>query len=165
MMAFRIAWFKINQPLAFYASYFSVRGIDDFDISIIQQGEETVRKAILDLYELGNAASAKDKSKIAVLEVALELYVRGFKVMPVSLEESQATSFIIKENALLPPFISVDGLGESQAIDIVRGREEKPYRSLEDLKKRGKAGDTMIDKMKQLGIVDHLPDFDQFTLF
>lgn len=165
MMAFRIAWFKINQPLAFYASYFSVRGIDDFDIAIIQEGEEVIRKTILDLYDLGTAASAKDKSKIAVLEVALELYVRGFRVLPVSLEESSATSFIIKDDCLLPPFISVDGLGESQAIDIVKGREEREYRSLEDLKKRGKTGDTMIEKMKQLGIITFLPELDQITLF
>lgn len=165
MMAFRIAWFKINEPLAFYASYFSVRGIDDFDIAIIQNGEEAVRQAIMDLYEQGNAMSAKDKSKVSVLEVALELYTRGFRVLPVSIDESSATDFIIKEDCLLPPFISIDGLGTSQAEEIVKGREEKPYTSLEDLKKRGKCGDTMIEKFKQLGIVSHLPDLDQITLF
>ena len=165
MMAFRIAWFKINEPLAFYASYFSVRGIDDFDIAIIQNGEETVRQAIMNLYEQGNAMSAKDKSKVSVLEVALELYTRGFRVLPVSIDESSATDFIIKEDCLLPPFISIDGLGTSQAEEIVKGREEKLYTSLEDLKKRGKCGDTMIEKFKQLGIVSHLPDLDQITLF
>ena len=165
MMAFRIAWFKINQPLAFYASYFSVRGIDDFDISIIQEGEDAVRQAITHLYDMGNDLTAKEKSKITVLEVALELYVRGFKVLPVSLEESSATEFIIKENCLLPPFIAIDGLGAAQAEDIVKGREGRAYRSLEDLKKRGKTGDTMIEKFKSLGIVSHLPDIDQITLF
>lgn len=167
MMAFRIAWFKINQPLAFYASYFSVRGIDDFDISIIQEGEDRVRSAIMDLYAQGNALSAKDKSKITVLEVALELYTRGFKVLPVSLEESSATQFIIKddEKALLPPLIAIDGLGASQAEDIVKGREEKPYSSLEDMKKRGKVGDSMIEKFKCLRIVEQLPELDQIVLF
>lgn len=167
MMAFRIAWFKINQPLAFYASYFSVRGIEDFDISIIQQGEDTVRKAILDLYGQLGKMSAKDKSKISVLEVALELYVRGFKVLSVSMDESAATRFIIKEEekALLPPLIAIDGLGASQAEEIVRGREEKPYTSLEDIKKRGKIGDSMIEKLKELGIVNHLPELDQIVLF
>ncbi|MDO4280129.1 MAG: PolC-type DNA polymerase III [Peptococcaceae bacterium] len=165
MMAYRIAWFKINYPLAFYASYFSVRGIEDFDIGIIQQGEEGVRQAILDLYAQGNALTAKEKSKITVLEVALELYTRGFKVLPVSLEQSSATDFIISEDSLLPPFISIDGLGTSQAEDIVRGREQKAYTSLEDLKKRGKTGDTMIEKFKQLGIVEQLPERDQIAFF
>ena len=167
MMAFRIAWFKINQPLAFYASYFSVRGIDDFDIAIIQEGEEAVRKAILDLYAQQGGMSAKDKSKVSVLEVALELYCRGYKVLPVSLEESLATRFVIREeeNALLPPLIAIDGLGASQAEDIVKGREEKPYTSLEDMKKRGKVGDAMIEKFKCLGIVGQLPELDQIVLF
>ena len=167
MMAFRIAWFKINQPLAFYASYFSVRGIDDFDIAIIQEGEEAVRKAILDLYAQQGGMSAKDKSKVSVLEVALELYCRGYKVLPVSLEESLATRFVIREeeNALLPPLIAIDGLGASQAEDIVKGREEKPYSSLEDMKKRGRVGDAMIEKFKCLGIVGQLPELDQIVLF
>lgn len=167
MMAFRIAWFKINQPLAFYSSYFSVRGIDEFDIAIIQEGEDTVRRAIEELYAQGSGLSAKDKSKITVLEVALELYARGFKVLPVSLEESSATQFIIKdeEKALLPPLIAIDGLGASQAEDIVRGRQEKPYSSLEDMKKRGKVGDSMIEKFKSLGIVEQLPELDQIVLF
>lgn len=167
MMAFRIAWFKINQPLAFYASYFSVRGIDDFDIAIIQEGEEAVRKAILDLYAQQGGMSAKDKSKVSVLEVALELYCRGYKVLPVSLEESLATRFVIREeeNALLPPLIAIDGLGASQAEDIVKGREEKPYSSLEDMKKRGRVGDAMIEKFKCLRIVGQLPELDQIVLF
>lgn len=167
MMAFRIAWFKINQPLAFYSSYFSVRGIDEFDIAVIQEGEDTVRRAIEELYAQGSGLSAKDKSKITVLEVALELYARGFKVLPVSLEESSATQFIIKdeEKALLPPLIAIDGLGASQAEDIVRGRQEKPYSSLEDMKKRGKVGDSMIEKFKSLGIVEQLPELDQIVLF
>ena len=167
MMAFRIAWFKINQPLAFYSSYFSVRGIDEFDIAIIQEGEDTVRRAIEELYAQGSGLSAKDKSKVTVLEVALELYARGFKVLPVSLEESSATQFIIKdeEKALLPPLIAIDGLGASQAEDIVRGRQEKPYSSLEDMKKRGKVGDSMIEKFKSLGIVEQLPELDQIVLF
>ena len=121
----------------------------------------------MDLYAQGNALSAKDKSKITVLEVALELYTRGFKVLPVSLEESSATQFIIKddEKALLPPLIAIDGLGASQAEDIVKGREEKPYSSLEDMKKRGKVGDSMIEKFKCLRIVEQLPELDQIVLF
>ena len=167
MMAFRIAWFKINQPLAFYASYFSVRGIEDFDIAIIQQGEEVIRKTILELYDQPGKLSPKDKSKLSVLEVALELYARGFKVLGVNLETAQATRFLIKEEekALVPPLIAIDGLGASQARDIVRGRDEKPYTSLEDLKKRGHVGDSMIEKMRALGMVDHLPELDQIVLF
>ena len=125
-----------------------------------------MRRAILNLYGQGTL-SAKDKSKVSVLEVALELYCRGFKVLPVSIVESAATKFIIKqkEMALLPPLIAIEGLGASQAEDIVKGREEKAYSSLEDMKKRGKVGDSMIDKFRALKIVEQLPELDQIVLF
>ena len=130
-------------------------------------GKRRLIEAILGLYEQGNALSAKDKSKITVLKRPLRNRIpAGLEFCRVSsIDESSATEFIIKENCLLPPFISIDGLGTSQAEEIVKGREKKPYTSLEDLKKRGKCGDTMIEKFKQLGIVSHLPDLDQITLF
>ena len=164
-MAFRIAWFKINQPLAFYASYFTVRGIEEFDLDIIMGGEKTVRKAIKELYSKDSGMSAKEKSKVTVLEVALELFVRGFEVLPVDLERSDARKFTIVDGKLLPPFVSVAGLGASVAEDIVRGRQERPYMSLEDLKKRGMVNDAIIEKFKNLGIVEKLPEMNQIALF
>jgi DNA polymerase-3 subunit alpha (Gram-positive type) len=163
--AYRIAWFKINQPLAFYASYFTVRGIDDFDLDIIMGGEESVRTAIKDLYGKETGMSAKEKSKVTVLEVALELFCRGFEVLPIDIEKSQATKFSIVEGKLLPPFVAIAGLGASVAEDIVKGREERPYMSLEDLKKRGKVNDAVIEKFKSMGIVQKLPEMNQISLF
>ncbi len=165
MMAFRIAWFKINHPLAFYASYFTVRGIEEFDVAILQQGEQVVRDAILALYNKETGMSAKEKSQVTVFEVALELYVRGYTIHPIDLHESDAKIFKIKDNGLLPPLISVAGLGLSQAEDIIRGREDREYISIEDLKKRGKVGDALVDKLKELGVVSNLPDQNQISLF
>lgn len=165
MMAYRIAWFKINHPLAFYASYFTVRGIEEFDVSILQRGEKIVLEAIKDLYNKENGMTAKDKSRVTVYEVALELYVRGFDILPIDLHESDAKKFKIKGNALLPPFISVAGLGLTQAEDIIKGRKDKPYTTIEELKKRGKVGDTIIEKFKELGIIDYLPETNQMSLF
>ena len=79
MMAFRIAYFKINYPLAYYASYFTVRACDDFDYSCMCLGEETARHAAKNIYQLGNGATAKEKNKLTVLEIVIEFYARGFK--------------------------------------------------------------------------------------
>lgn len=165
MMAYRIAWFKINHPLAFYASYFSVRGVDEFDLETVLGGETAVTKAIANIYAQGVRITAKDKAKVSVLEVALELLARGFRILPVNLDYSDATRFLIKDDALLPPLVSICGLGQTIATIIADARKEKPFISVEDLKNRGKVSDVMITEMRKLNIIDDLPDSNQIGLF
>lgn len=165
MMAYRIAWFKINYPLAFYASYFSVRGADEFDLETVLGGETKVVKAISNIYNQGVQASAKDKAKVSVLEVALELLARGFRILPVNLDYSDATRFLIKDDALLPPLVAISGLGQTIATIIADARKEKSFISVEDLKNRGKVSEAMITEMRKLHIIDDLPDSNQIGLF
>ncbi len=164
MMAFRIAWFKINYPLAFYASYFSIRA-KAFDCAIIIGGLENQKTEYKRIEQLGFKATQKDKDMQGVLEVAMEMYLRGFEFAPVSIEKSDAKNFTILDGKLLPPFIAVTGLGEKVALQIAEEREKKMFTSVSDLQRRCKISQTIIDDMIALGYLDHLPEDEQMSLF
>ncbi len=112
-MAFRIAWFKVNHPLAYYAAYFSIRGADDFDSEIMINGKEKVKAKMKELEALGNAMSVKEKGMYTVLELVLEMYERGFKFLPIDLYKSHSTKFQIEDGAIRPPLSSIAGLRRS----------------------------------------------------
>ena len=164
MMAFRIAYCKVHHPLAFYASYFSIRGTD-FDADLVLQGSTALRSKMTEYEAKGNNVTPKDKSLLAVAEVAFEMYLRGFIFQRVDLYKSDATNFIIVDNGLLPPLSSLQGLGVNAAHNIATSRQEGPFSSLEDLKTRGRATKTVIDILKNHGCVSNIPDSDQMDLF
>lgn len=163
-MAFRIAYFKINHPLAFYASFFTVRA-DEFDAQLIVQGKDTVLRTIEEIEGKGNEATAKEKSLLTILEVALEMMARGYSFTRVDLMKSDALKFIITGNSLLPPLASLQGIGQTAAQHIVEARKERPFTSVEDLKYRGKASKTVIEVLEAHGALKGLAETDQLTLF
>jgi len=164
MMAFRIAYFKVYYPLAFYASYFTVRA-DDFDADLITAGLNNVRAKLQELDEKGNALSAKEKGLQTILEVALEMYLRGFTFYKVDLYNSDATKFLIKDKGLLPPFAALQGVGQAAACNIVAARQERPFSSVDDLRLRGRVSRAVIDILRHHGCLAQLPESDQIILF
>lgn len=164
MMAFRIAYCKIHYPLAFYASYFSVRATE-FDANIVIQGEQVLRKQLADFEEKGNMMTAKEKGMQTIFEMALEMYLRGFTFERVDLYTSDATKFLIVGDALLPPLASLQGLGDTAAQNIVQARQERVFSSLEDLRVRARISKTVIDILTEHGCVQGLPETDQIMLF
>lgn len=165
MMAFRIAYFKINYPKAYYASYFSVRACDDFDYSCMCKGIDVARDAIKEIQAKGQEATAKDKNKQTVLEIVVEFYARGFQFCPIDLYRSDAKNFIPTEDGLLPPFSSLQGLGVNAAQSIVEGRKDGEFNTLEELKERTTLGRSLIDLLKENGILDGIPETNQLCLF
>ncbi len=166
MMAFRIAYFKVNYPLAYYASYFTVRACDDFDYTSMCLGEETAKQAIHDINAKGMEATTKDKNKLTVLEIVVEFYARGFHFLPIDLYESDARKFIIKENGLIPPFNSLQGLGMTAAQSIVEGREQgEEFKTIEEFKSRTSVGKTLIELLKENGVLKGIPETNQLSLF
>ena len=165
MMAFRIAYFKINYPEAYYASYFSVRACDDFDYSCMSQGIDVARDAIREIQAKGQEATAKDKNKQTVLEIVVEFYARGFKFCPIDLYRSDAKNFLPTEEGLLPPFSSLQGLGVNAAQSIVEGRKDGEFNTLEELKERTSLGRSLIDLLKENGVLDGIPETNQLCLF
>lgn len=165
MMAFRIAYFKINYPEAYYASYFSVRACDDFDYSCMCQGIDVARDAIREIQAKGQEATAKDKNKQTVLEIVVEFYARGFKFCPIDLYRSDAKNFLPTEEGLLPPFSSLQGLGVNAAQSIVEGRKDGEFNTLEELKERTSLGRSLIDLLKENDVLDGIPETNQLCLF
>jgi DNA polymerase-3 subunit alpha (Gram-positive type) len=164
MMAVRIAYFKVYYPEAYYATYFTVRA-DDFDADLIVKGEQHIRNKIKEIEALGNNASQKEKGLLTVLEIANEMYKRGFKFTPVDLYKSDATKFLITEDGILPPFRALQGVGENAAKSIVKAREEGPFLSKEDLRVRSKVSKTVIEILDSHGCLKGLPDTSQLSLF
>ncbi len=167
MSAIRIAWFKVYKPLFYYAAFFSIR-VDDYDIETMIKGYNSIKTRYEDLMAKGFEATNKETNIIDSLHVALEATARGIKFAPISLEKSDATRFVVDtehENTLIPPFKTIDGLGETVAKTIVEARENGPFLSKEDLQKRGKVSKTLTDKMTEMGILNELPDSNQLSLF
>ena len=165
MMAFRIAWFKINHPLAFYASYFSIRA-KAFDCAIMVPGLEAQEKEYKRIASMEKKArSNKDENMLSALEVSLEMAKRGFEFTQVDIWQSDAKLFKIVDGKLLPPFIAVDGLGETVAEAIVEERARNPFTSIADVSRRTKLSSTLSETMKELGIFKELPDEEQMNLF
>ncbi len=166
MMAFRIAWFKVYYPLAFYAAYFYRRSQKGgFDAVLMTGGKEAVLANIKAIDDDENA-TAKDEDLLTTLEVVYEFYLRGFSFAPIDIYESHAIQFQIKGNQILPPFVAVSGLGESAAWDIVEGRKGKEFISIEEFSAAcPKVSKTHIENLKEAGAFGNLPETSQVTLF
>ena len=164
MMAFRIAWYKVHKPLAFYATFFTVRA-KAFDAEYCCAGMEAVKRKIRELENKKDASSA-EQNLLTTLEVCYEFYLRGFHFDAIDIYRSDATKFLITENGLLPPFISVHGLGEAAARDTVEKREGKKFVSVEEFSLCcAKLSKTHIEQLKGLGAFAGMADTSQITLF
>ncbi len=166
MMAFRIAWFKVYHPLAFYAAYFYRRSQKGgFDAVLMTKGMDAVL-ANIKAIEGNEDATDKDEDLLTTLEVAYEYYLRGFEFLPINIYESHATRFQVKDGKLLPPFVAISGLGESAAWDLMEGRKGKQFISIEEVTAAcPKVSKTHIQMLKEAGAFGDLPDTSQITLF
>ena len=164
MMAFRIAWFKVHEPLAFYATFFSIRA-KAFDAAECCKDADALRRRIREI-ENNKDATAVEQDLMTTLEVCYEFGLRGFHFEPIDIYRSDATKFVVTENGLLPPFTSVRGLGETAALDTVEKRKGKDFTSVEEFSLCcNKLSQTHIDQLRALGAFAGLPETSQLTLF
>ena len=163
--AFRIAWFKVHHPIWYYCAYLSIRR-DQFDIASMVQGENAIRAKIDEIDAKPNPSN-KEIDTRDTLQICLEAACRGIYFKNVDLNKSDAKHFVITEDqkGLIIPFRAIDGLGENVAYSIVKARNEAPFISQEDLKIRGKVSGSTIDKFKELGCIDDMPESNQLSLF
>ncbi len=167
MMAFRIAWFKVHEPLAFYSAYFYRRSQKDgFDAQHMTQGLDVVKAKIRELKKQ-DATTAKEDDLMTTLEACYEFYMRGFEFAGLDLYESDAVKFnITPDGRLRPPFVAVSGLGETAARDIVSNRAGQSFVSIEEFSRCcPKVSKTHIEQMKNLGALGEMPETSQMTLF
>ena len=164
MMAFRIAWYKVHEPLAFYATFFSVRA-KAFDAEYCCAGKDAVKRKIREI-ENNKDATAVEQNLMTTLEVCYEFYLRGFHFDTIDIYKSDATKFLVTDKGLLPPFVTVHGLGEAAAIDTVEKRKGKTFVSIEEFSMCcNKLSKTHIEQLKKLGAFAGMADTSQITLF
>ena len=162
--AFRIAWFKVHEPLAYYTAYFTIRA-DEFDSECMIYGKEKVKNKMKELDLQGNSISAKDKNVYSILELVLEMYERGINFLPIDLYKSHATKFQIEGEYLRPPLNSIAGLGNVAAESIMRARDEEKFMSIDDMKIRAKVGDSVTELLRQFGCLEGMSQSNQLSLF
>ncbi len=163
--AFRIAWYKVHMPVYFYASWYSSKATDVDIVSMIN-GYDAIKKKIEDIQTKGYEATNKENGQAESLKIALEATARNITFLNIDLYKSDATVWIAKnDHEIYPPFNAIDGLGDTVAKNIVRERELQPFISIEDVQKRGKVSQTLIEKMLDMGILKDLPESNQLSLF
>lgn len=163
--AFRIAYFKVHHPSWFYASWFSTKATD-FDIESMIKGYDAIKFKMKEIIDKGFDASNKENGILECLRLALEMTARGLKFSNIDLNRSDALNFKVDADnmTLIPPFRTIDGLGDTVAQKIVEEREKGAFLSIEDLQKRGKVSGTLIDKMRMMGILDGMDESSQLSL-
>lgn len=172
MMAVRIAWFKVHHPLYYYCMFFSIR-CDAYDIDTMIAGENAIRERMNDIQSRLNSdgkndVSKKEKDIYSTLELALEMVLRGYRFSNIQLMKSQSKTFIVdpdQKNTIIPPFTSIDGLGESVGNSVVEEREKRPFLSKQDLKERTSLSDTLIRRLEGMGVLNGLQEENQMSLF
>lgn len=166
MMGFRVAWFKVYRPIYYYSAYFSIR-CADFDVESMIKGYDAVKAKIAEIAQKGYDATNKEKNVADVLNVALEMLARGFTFKNIDIRKSDATKFVVSEDekSLIIPFRALDGLGDSVGKKIIEERENQEFISIEDFQNRGKVSATTVDKLRNLGVLDGMPETSQLSLF
>ena len=164
MMAYRIAYCKVNYPLAYYAAYFGIRA-DAFSYEIMCQGKETLNYYYREYKSRQDHLSKKEQDTMKDMKIVQEMYARGLEFTPIDIYRAKATKFRIIDGKLMPPLSSIDGMGDKAAEVVEQASRDGKYLSKDDFRQRTKASKTVIDKMADLGLLSDLPESNQLSLF
>lgn len=164
MMAWRIAYCKINYPLAYYAAYFSIRA-SAFDYEIMCQGRERLEYYMADYRKRSDTLSKKEQDTLKDMKSVQEMYARGFEFLKVDIYRAEAHKFQIIDGKLMPALSTIEGLGDKAADMLVEAAAQGPFLSRDDLRQRSKLSKTVIDLMGDLGLLEGLPESNQLSLF
>ena len=164
MSAIRLGWYKVHMPIAFYAAMFTVAP-GGFDAEIVRGGKSRVVATIKDIEKRGKEASPKEQASIPTLQLVNEAMARGIRFLPVDIIKSDARSFLPESGAIRMPFSALAGVGENAAESIIRAREETPFFSVEDLQTRAGLNKSVLETLRNAGVLKELPETDQLTFF
>lgn len=164
MMAWRIAYCKVFHPLAYYASFFSIRATA-FNYELMCQGKEKLNYFMADYERRKDILSKKEQDTYKDMKIVQEMYARGFEFEQVDLFTAKAHAFQIIEGKLMPSLDSIEGLGDKAADAVVEAAKDGPFLSKDDFRQRTKVSKTVIDLMADMGILGDLPESNQLSLF
>ena len=170
MMAWRIAYFKINYPLAYYAAFFSIRA-SAFSYELMCRGQAHLESVMAE-YKRRNESlikeeqlSKKEQDSYKDMKIVQEMYARGFEFVPIDIFTAQSRLFQIVDGKLMPSINSIDGVGQQVADAIVEAAKDGPFLSKDDFRQRTRASKTIVDLMSDLGLLGNLPESNQISLF
>jgi len=164
MMAWRIAYCKVNYPLAYYASYFSIRA-SAFSYEIMCQGREHLDNVMADYKRRADTLTQKEQATMKDMKIVQEMYARGLEFMPIDLFTAHSRNFQLIDGKIMPSFSSIDGLGEKAADAIMEAAKDGPFLSKDDFRQRTKVSKTVVDMMSDLNLLGDLPESNQISLF
>lgn len=163
MMGWRVAWFKVHHPLAYYAAYFGIRA-SAFSYEIMCRGKERLNAALEELLKIPKEQQTKkDQDTIRDGRIAQEMYARGFEFLPIDIYKAKARECQIIDGKIMPPLSSIEGLGDKACEQMEEAAKHGPFTSLENFREQAKVSKTSVDKMVELGILSGLPETDQLT--
>lgn len=163
-MALRVAWYKVYQPLAYYAAYYTVRA-DAFDIGLMRKSAQELREALDDFDARYKELTAAERDQVILAEIALEMHARGVTLFPIDLYRSDAEAFQLVDGGILPPFTTIPGLGLNAAQSLVAARAAGPFLSIEDVKLRAKVSSAVIEQLRGQGVLRDLAETSQVSMF
>ena len=164
MMAWRIAYCKINYPLAYYAAYFSIRA-SAFSYELMCQGQQHLENVMADYKRRSDTLSKKEQDSYKDMKNVQEMYARGFEFEPIDIFRAKSRAFQVIDGKLMPSLNSIDGLGEKAADAIVEAAKDGPFLSKDDFRQRTKVSKTVIDMMDNMHLLGDLPESNQISLF
>ncbi|MCL2050144.1 MAG: PolC-type DNA polymerase III [Lachnospiraceae bacterium] len=166
MMAWRIAYFKVYYPLAYYAAFFSIRA-SAFDYEIMCQGKKHLEQAMKEYRgrELAGKLTKKEQDTLRDMRIVGEMYERGFEFVPLDIYRANAHKFQLVNDKIMPSLLSIDGLGDKAAEAVVEAREAGKFLSRDDFRLRAKVSKTVTALMERLGLFGELPESNQISLF
>ena len=164
--AFRIAWYKVHMPVHYYASWLSCKAADT-EVTTMIKGYDAIKDRLVEINNKGRGEATKKELDVEEsLHVCLEATARGIKFTNVDLYESEATTFKVKNDTeIIPPFNSIEGLGDVVAKNIVEERKKRKFLSIEELQVRAKISETIIETMKRMNIFEGMDESNQLSLF
>ena len=164
MMAWRIAYCKVNYPLAYYCAYFSIRA-SAFSYEIMCQGQQHLEATMADYRKRSDTLTNKEQDALKDMRIVQEMYARGFEFEKLDIFRAHSRNFQIVDGKVMPSLSSIDGLGEKAADAIMEAAKDGPFLSKDDFRSRTKVSKTVIDMMSDLGLLGDIPESNQISLF
>ncbi len=163
MMALRIAWFKVHQPLAYYCAYYTIRA-KAFDYEMMAQGKEHLLQCMQE-YQARDKLTAAEEAQMDDALIVREMYARGIEFTPIQLGVAHGRAFQIVDGKIMPAYTSIHGMGANAADALEEACKGGPFVSQQDIRERAKVSQTILEKMSELGLLGELPESNQFSLF
>jgi DNA polymerase-3 subunit alpha (Gram-positive type) len=165
LLSVRMAWFKLYEPLAYYATRFTLK-VGDFDGANMLFGIDRAYRAMCEIKRPGHKISDKEDDQLTIYDQLMEMYSRHIEFLPVDLYKSEATRFVPEDGKLRPPFCALSGIGTAAGEALEKcGKEGTPYSSISDLQTRAKLNKSVIDVLRSNGVLAGLPEDDVMSFF